>query len=127
MADFPSIDGSLSILNKDGEAEVVIAYDIDEDDRRREVRKVCEEKGQKVQRSVYEIAVTKPEYRKLTDRLENLIDEGEDSLCVYLLPQPTEETAQKWGLADPLVRFRKMVSELNQRERLELMKYLKEE
>lgn len=53
--------------------------------RLRRVARACQDFGQRVQFSVFEIQVDPAQWAKLKARLENLIDAEEDSLRYYYL------------------------------------------
>ena len=68
---------------------VVVSYDITDDVIRRKVGKVCEAFGQRVQRSVFECALTSEQLQQLTSRLEAARKSGDtcptDSIRLYSL------------------------------------------
>ena len=69
---------------------VVVAYDVstetDEEKKRlRRVAKVCEDRGQRVQNSVFECLVDAAQWVKLRADLMLEIDAGDDSLRFYFL------------------------------------------
>ena len=87
--------------------DVLVTYDVSTEDkagrrRLRNVAKVCVDHGQRVQQSVFECSVDRAQYERLEDRLTTLIDEEADSLRIYRLAQPTDETVRTWGRDDTL-------------------------
>jgi len=87
--------------------DVLVAYDVSTTDtagrrRLRNVAKTCTDYGQRVQQSVFECSVTTAQYEQLVDDLTSIIDTDEDSLRVYRLAQPTEESVQTWGIDDTM-------------------------
>ncbi len=69
---------------------VVVAYDVNtetEEGRRRlrRVAKVCEDRGQRVQNSVFECLVDAAKWVKMRANLVREIDEAADSLRFYFL------------------------------------------
>ena len=87
--------------------DVLVTYDIRTVDaagrrRLRHVAKVCLNYGQRVQQSVFECTVTRAQYEQMIADLVELIHEEKDSLRVYRLAQPTDETIQTWGVDDTL-------------------------
>jgi len=87
--------------------DVLVTYDISTTDtagrrRLRNVAKTCTGYGQRVQQSVFECNVTKAQYERLVDDLMSIIDVDEDSLRVYRLAQPVDETVETWGLDDTM-------------------------
>ncbi len=88
---------------------VLIAYDVATESAggRRRLRKVaqaCENFGQRVQKSVFECAVSEMQFEELVRRLVEIIDEKEDSLRVYRLIEPKEKYVQIYGV-DTSVNF----------------------
>ena len=87
--------------------DVLVTYDVNTTDaagrrRLRHVAKVCLNYGQRVQQSVFECTVTRAQYEQMIADLVELIHEEKDSLRVYRLAQPTDETIQTWGVDDTL-------------------------
>lgn len=69
---------------------LLVAYDVDTKDpagarRLRRVAKLCVNKGQRVQNSVFECLLNNAEYQKLKSDLSKVIDSGKDSLRFYNL------------------------------------------
>lgn len=87
--------------------DVLVAYDVSTTDtagrrRLRNVAEACTNYGQRVQQSVFECSVTRVQYEALVDDLTGIINEEEDSLRMYRLAQPTDETIETWGVDDTL-------------------------
>lgn len=87
--------------------DLLVTYDVSTEDkagrrRLRKVAKVCVDYGQRVQQSVFECRADGAQYEQLEDRLTTLIEEDEDSLRIYRLAQPTDETVRTWGRDDTL-------------------------
>lgn len=87
--------------------DVLVAYDVSTTDtagrrRLRNVAEACTNYGQRVQQSVFECSVTRGQYEALVDDLTGIINEEEDSLRMYRLAQPTDETIETWGVDDTL-------------------------
>ena len=85
--------------------DVLVAYDVSTTDaagrrRLRHVAQACTNYGQRVQQSVFECTITRIQYEELVDDLTSVIDKNEDSLRVYRLAQPTDETIETWGQDD---------------------------
>jgi CRISPR-associated protein Cas2 len=73
--------------------EVLVTYDVSTTDaagarRLRQVAKICEGFGQRVQNSVFECALNEAQLEQLVHRLEKAIDTEQDSLRIYRLRQP---------------------------------------
>lgn len=94
--------------------DVLVTYDVNTETKagRRRLRQVaiaCKDFGQRVQYSVFECRVTEARFESLRERLLKIINEDEDSLRVYRLPQPREEHIESHGLdrytsyEDPLI------------------------
>lgn len=69
---------------------VLVSYDVSTVDkagktRLRKVARECQNYGQRVQNSVFEVVVDYGTFLKLKDKLVNLIDEKQDSLRIYYL------------------------------------------
>jgi CRISPR-associated protein Cas2 len=94
--------------------ELLVTYDVNtvtpEGRRRlRQVAKVCEGFGLRVQKSVFEVVCAKADLLILMDRIGRIIDREQDSIRVYRMQQGTFEAVQTLGNAkifphrDPLV------------------------
>lgn len=82
--------------------ELLIAYDVDtttpDGERRlRQVAKVCEGVGHRVQKSVFEVVCTPTQRLHLQARLLSVIDPQQDSVRIYQLDRGTFEAAQHLG------------------------------
>jgi CRISPR-associated protein Cas2 len=69
---------------------VLVTYDVRTETREgrrrlRRVAKACENRGQRVQKSVFECLLEPAQWKKLRHRLIEEIDEEEDSLRFYFL------------------------------------------
>ncbi|HLZ24251.1 MAG TPA: CRISPR-associated endonuclease Cas2 [Ktedonobacterales bacterium] len=83
--------------------DVLVTYDVTTEtaDGRRRLRKVadaCLAFGQRVQQSVFECSLTEMQLEALRHRLLACIDEREDSLRIYRLPQPRERYLWTYGV-----------------------------
>lgn len=82
--------------------DILVTYDVSTTKqagrrRLRRVAQLCENVGQRVQQSVFECRVDRAQYEALVDALTEAINEEKDSLRIYRLAQPVEETARHWG------------------------------
>ncbi len=82
---------------------VLITYDVRTDSvggqkRLRRVAKVCEDYGQRVQKSVFECLVDPEQWVKLKSRLLKEIDLDEDSLRFYFLGKNWKVRVEHVGL-----------------------------
>ena len=81
---------------------VLISYDVSTIDkggktRLRKVAKECQNYGQRVQNSVFEMDLDYSAFLKLKDRLIKLIDEKKDSLRFYYLGNNWERRVEHIG------------------------------
>ena len=65
----------------------LVCYDIVQNSRRDRVSKLLEAYGCRIQKSVFEILVDQSQSDKLTQKLEKMIDLGEDQLRFYCVSQ----------------------------------------
>lgn len=84
--------------------ELLVTYDVATDTaagrrRLRRVAKVCQGFGQRVQKSVFECTVTPTQLERLKQRLRKAMDEKEDSLRIYHLPEPRKTCVCVMGRA----------------------------
>ncbi len=63
----------------------VLAYDIADDERRRHVARVCEQRMLRIQESVFEAWMTAVERARLLDALRDLIEPSHDQVRLYAL------------------------------------------
>jgi len=82
--------------------ELVVTYDVATDSasgrrRLRQVAKICEGFGQRVQQSVFECVVDATELVLLEHRLSAVIEPREDSLRIYRLREPRERYLRRIG------------------------------
>jgi CRISPR-associated protein Cas2 len=81
---------------------ILVAYDVSTESpegrrRLRRVAKVCQNFGQRVQKSLFECEVTDTSLVKLeTDLLEE-IDQREDNLRLYRLTKPYDQYVRQFG------------------------------
>jgi len=90
--------------------EILVTYDVATDTpagqrRLRKVAKVCVGHGQRVQKSVFECALTEVQLEEMLFRLLAIIDDDVDSLRVYRLREPRERYVSVYGVR-PGVNFR---------------------
>ena len=81
---------------------VLITYDVATDtaagrSRLRRVAKTCEDYGQRVQKSVFECTVSDKTYERMKRRLLELVNEKEDSIRFYKLPEGRERHVEEYG------------------------------
>ncbi len=81
---------------------ILVTYDVSTETRAgrrrlRRVAKVCQNYGQRVQKSVFECKVDKTTYEILEKELLDEIDSNEDNLRLYQLSEPLEEHVKEFG------------------------------
>ena len=81
---------------------ILVTYDVSTETsagrrRLRRVAKVCQNYGQRVQKSVFECNVDKTTYELLEKQLLDEIDLNEDNLRVYRLTEPVEDHVKEFG------------------------------
>lgn len=81
---------------------ILVTYDVSTETRAgrrrlRRVAKVCQNYGQRVQKSVFECKVDKTTYEVLEKELLDEIDSNEDNLRLYRLNEPLEEHVKEFG------------------------------
>jgi CRISPR-associated protein Cas2 len=82
--------------------EILVAYDIattsPEGQRRlREVAKICEGYGLRVQQSVFECRIPKQDVRRLINDLNTAINPNTDRVAIYRLREPYERFVTTLG------------------------------
>lgn len=82
--------------------DVLVCYDVNTEDkegrrRLRRVAKVCQNYGQRAQKSVFECRVTPAYYEQMIHNLKKIIDEDEDSLRIYRLMEPRGKYLKTYG------------------------------
>jgi len=63
----------------------VMVYDITNNKRRAKLAKLLESLGERVQYSVFELYLTRPELERLIKRMRKFIDEKKDAVRIYAL------------------------------------------
>ena len=79
------------------ELHVVVAYDIPDDRRRLRVARILLGYGERVQYSVFECRITKVQYLRLKERLDEVIDPAEDRISFYLLCEACRKKVERIG------------------------------
>ena len=80
----------------------LVSYDVSTTDnsgrkRLRKVAKECQNYGQRVQNSVFEIDLDNGTFLKLKDKLLKIIDQQEDSLRIYYLGNNWKNRIEHFG------------------------------
>ena len=81
---------------------ILVTYDVstltsDGQRRLRRVAKTCLNYGQRVQFSVFECKVNSVQYELMQQQLLDEIDDTEDSLRIYRIPEPLEKHILEFG------------------------------
>lgn len=81
---------------------ILVTYDVSTLDskgskRLRNVAKVCQNYGIRVQNSVFECIVDQTEYTQMKIKLLNIVDEQKDSLRIYRLGKHYESKVEHFG------------------------------
>ncbi len=81
---------------------LLVTYDVSTETkagkrRLRRIAKVCQDYGQRVQKSVFECQVDTAMYEILEGALLDEIDEEEDNLRIYRLNEPVEKHIKEFG------------------------------
>jgi len=81
---------------------VLITYDVNTETaqarkRLRHVAKTCENRGQRVQNSVFECLIDPAQWTALKQALINIIDQKQDSLRFYLLGKNWKRRVEHFG------------------------------
>jgi len=80
----------------------VVCFDIVDDRTRLRAAKVLKEYGQRVQKSVFECSrLTEEKFLKLKSRMEDLIDNSEDTVRYYSLCKGCLEKVELSGIGEP--------------------------
>ena len=93
---------------------VLITYDVNTENsdgrrRLRQVSKVCQNYGQRVQNSVFECEVDSGLFLLVKDKLKRLINEEKDSLRIYNIGNSSRNKVEHYGakpsfdVNDPLI------------------------
>lgn len=85
--------------------ELLICYDVETTSaagrkRLRQVAKICEKHGQRVQKSVFECKLSEHLWADMRSKLEAHIDEDHDSLRIYRLPADRDRAVEVLGRDD---------------------------
>ena len=75
----------------------LLAYDMTDDKRRAQIAKLMESFGERVQGSVFEAYLNRPELDKLIKKALKILDEDSDSLRIYYLCQACRQKTQMEG------------------------------
>jgi CRISPR-associated protein Cas2 len=81
---------------------ILVAYDVNTEtpkgqNRLRHVAKVCENRGQRVQNSVFECLVDPAQWVELKKRLIDIVDPEKDSLRFYYLGKNWKKRVEHFG------------------------------
>ncbi len=82
--------------------EVLVTYDVSTEStagrrRLRKIAEICLAYGQRVQKSVFECTLNEIQFEQFKHELIHYINEKEDNLRIYRLPQSKEPTRWHFG------------------------------
>ena len=88
----------------------MVAYDVATDTkegraRLRKVALVCQDYGQRVQKSVFECDVSQAQYERMKRRLLRCMNNDEDNLKIYRLQGSRESVVEEFGIGS-VIDFR---------------------
>ncbi|MHB2156363.1 CRISPR-associated endonuclease Cas2 [Calditrichota bacterium GD2] len=81
---------------------VIVAYDIVSDKRRRRVMKCLKGMGFHVQKSVFECLLSEDQVKRLKKLLLREVDEEEDTVRIYVLPEDLKSEVRILGTGELL-------------------------
>lgn len=86
---------------------ILVTYDVSTSDRNgskrlRQVSKICQNYGIRVQNSVFECVVDQTEYIQMKNKLLAVINEGTDSLRIYRLGKNYKNKVEHFGAKEAL-------------------------
>ena len=86
---------------------VLVTYDVSTGTpegraRLRRVAKTCEDYGQRVQKSVFECTLNGVVYERMKGRLLKIVEQKEDSIRFYKLPQDRDRNVEEFGQGRPV-------------------------
>jgi len=81
---------------------ILVAYDVSTEMREgrrrlRRIAKVCQNYGQRVQKSLFECKVDAVTYELLEEELLAEIDDKEDNLRIYRMTEPLDKNVKEFG------------------------------
>lgn len=77
---------------------IVVSYDIPDDRRRTRVMNTLKDFGARVQYSVFECDLKAEDYRRLRQRLNEVVNRREDNVRFYVLCQEDVKKRRVWGV-----------------------------
>ncbi|NOY80085.1 MAG: CRISPR-associated endonuclease Cas2 [Kiritimatiellaeota bacterium] len=80
----------------------IVAYDICDPKRLRQVAKTCEEYGARIEKSVFQCDLRQEQFNAFWLELIDLIDEEEDAVVAYRICQSCLREAESMGVAPTL-------------------------
>jgi len=80
----------------------VLAYDISTESkagqkRLRKVAQICENYGQRVQKSVFEFQIKEEKYLQLKNEILKKINKDEDAVRIYRILEPRDDHVEEYG------------------------------
>ncbi len=80
----------------------ILAYDVSTETRAgrkrlRKMAKICENYGQRVQKSVFEFQIEEKQFLRLKKEVLKLINQDKDAVRIYKIVEPKEEYVEEYG------------------------------
>lgn len=80
----------------------VLAYDVSTETKKgrkrlRRVAKVCENYGQRVQKSVFELQLTKEKFYSMKQEILEIMNKKEDNIRIYKIAEPKSNYVEEYG------------------------------
>jgi len=80
----------------------ILAYDVSTETRSgrkrlRKMAKICENYGQRVQKSVFEFQIEEKQFLRLRKEVLKLINEDKDAVRIYKIVEPQEKYIEEYG------------------------------
>ena len=82
---------------------ILVSYDVPDDRRRTRLAHALKDFGERVQYSVFECRLTAKQLDRLRERVEGLIDPGEDRLRIYTLCRECQGRIENLGTGTVLL------------------------
>jgi CRISPR-associated protein Cas2 len=87
--------------------ELLVTYDVNTETpegrrRLRQVAKLCEGYGLRIQKSVFEVVCTEADLLILTDKMNKIIDHDRDSIRIYRMHAGAFKSARTLGVSTSL-------------------------
>jgi len=78
----------------------IVSYDIPDDKRRIKLAKILKDYGDRVQESVFECILDKNLLDKMSEKIDKVINQDDDSVRIYALCANCEKTIRIMGIGE---------------------------